>query len=131
MAEMTKLSPAEEQKFQEWIRETEWYKEFVRDYGEEPDLNTKDYDYRKAWKAGIVPQRDPYDNNRFHWDSTTPTGEMLKSEDHPTAWKQYFLEETGKNPDEIGIKSKEQAEKVLKKRLDKRPLLKDTKLENE
>jgi hypothetical protein len=37
-----------ERAFQQGIRNTEWYKEFKQRYGEEPDLNTPHYDYRKA-----------------------------------------------------------------------------------
>ncbi len=99
----------EEQDFQAGIKKTEWFKEYVKEYGEEPDLNTKDYDYRSAWKAGVRPQRDPYDKNRYHWSSSNPeTGEMLKSKEHPTAWKEEYMKRTGKNPDEVGI-TKEQA----------------------
>lgn len=99
----------EEQDFQAGIKKTEWFKEYVKEYGEEPDLNTKDYDYRSAWKAGVRPQRDPYDKNRYHWSSSNPeTGEMLKSKEHPTAWKEEYMKRTGKNPDEAGI-TKEQA----------------------
>ena len=93
----------EEDQFQNWIRSTEWFKEFKNEFGEEPDLNTRDYDYRKAWKAGIVPERDPYDNNRYHWGSSNPeTGELLKAADHPTAWKEMYMRITGQNPDAIG-----------------------------
>ena len=99
----------EEQDFQAGIKKTEWFKEYVKEYGEEPDLNTKDYDYRSAWKAGVRPQRDPYDKNKYHWGSSNPeTGEMLKSKEHPTAWKEEYMKRTGKNPDEAGI-TKEQA----------------------
>jgi hypothetical protein len=84
------------------IKETEWFKEFVKEYGEEPDLDTKDYDYRTAWAAGIRPERDPYDNNRYHWPSSLQDGQMLKAEDHPTAWKELYMRETGINPDAVG-----------------------------
>lgn len=125
------LSAKEEKQFQEWIKNTGWYKEFIKEYGETPNLNDPVYNYRKAWKAGVVPERDPYDKNRYHWPSSTESGEMLKGENHPTAWKEYFMRETGKNPDAIGIKSKEEAETMLKKRLGKRPLMKDSQMENE
>lgn len=89
--------------FQSWIRNTDWFKEFVKEYKEEPDLNTSDYDYRKAWMMGITPERDPYDKDRFHWASSTNTGEMLKAPDHPTAWKEFFMRDYGYNPDAFGI----------------------------
>ena len=61
-----KLNADEESAFQNWIKSTGWYKEFRNEYNEEPDLNDAEYDYRAAWKAGIQPERDPYDKNRFH-----------------------------------------------------------------
>ena len=112
----TKSYNNDEATFQNWIRGTDWFKEFVSEYGEEPDLNTKDYDYRAAWKAGVVPERDPYDKNKFHWPSSLPSGKMLKSADHPTAWKEYFMRDTGVNPDALGIKTPEDANTYLKNR---------------
>ena len=102
----------DEQGFQNWIRGTDWFKEFVNEYKEEPDLNTSDYDYRKAFMMGIAPERDPYDQNRYHWASSTSTGEMLKASDHPTAWKEFFMRDYGYNPDELGI-TKQMYENML------------------
>lgn len=112
--------PNDESAFQNWIRGTDWFKEFKAEYNEEPDLDTKDYDYRAAWKAGISPERDPYDQNRFHWPSSLPTGEMLKSAEHPTAWKEYFMRETGVNPDSLGLQTPEDAKNYLKKKSDQK-----------
>ena len=109
-----KLEPKEESAFQNWIRSTGWYKEFVKEYKEEPNLDDSDYDYRAAWKAGIQPERDPYDKNRFHWPSSLPSGEMLKSSTHPTAWKEQFMRESGQNPDALGLKSPEDANAYLR-----------------
>jgi hypothetical protein len=107
----------EEQEFQKGIRATEWFKEFKQEYGEEPDLDIEEYDYRAAWKAGVTPERDPYDNNRYHWGSVNPkTGEMLKSKDHPTAWKQYYMDMTGKNPDEVGATRSDYEKMTLEKK---------------
>ena len=108
------LAPEEEDQFQKWIRSTDWYKEFNKEYKEEPNLNTPEYDYRAAWKAGIQPERDPYDKNRFHWPSSLPNGEMLKSSSHPTAWKEQFMRQTGQNPDAIGLQSPQDADMYLK-----------------
>src|SRR6187402_1817011 len=59
----------DEEDFQKGIRETPWFSEFKQKYGEEPDLDTEDYDYRKAWKSGARPDvRDPNDN-LYHWPS--------------------------------------------------------------
>jgi hypothetical protein len=66
-----------EQMFQQGIRDTPWYKEYVQKYGEEPDLNTPDYNYRDAWDAGARPDvRDPGDN-LLHWSS------KYKGDNHP------------------------------------------------
>jgi hypothetical protein len=102
----SQLNPSDkESQFQSAIRNTGWFKEFVNEYGEEPDLDTKDYDYRAAMAAGIQPERDPYDKNRYHWPSSLPSGQMLKAENHPTAWKEMFMRNSGQNPDALGIKS--------------------------
>jgi hypothetical protein len=109
---MENLDKDQEGRFQNWIRSTGWFKEYVKEYGEEPDLNIKEYDYRAAWRAGVVPQRDPHDQNRYHWSSVDPqTGRPLKSEDHPTAWKEKYMAETGRNPDADNV-TKEQYEKM-------------------
>jgi hypothetical protein len=108
-----------EKQFQGWIRGTDWFKEFVNQYGEEPDLDTKDYDYRAAWGAGIQPERDPYDNNRFHWPSSLPDGRMLKAQDHPTAWKELFMQKSGQNPDALGIKSQAEGDTYLRSNMGK------------
>ncbi len=104
------LALREEGNFRRGIRGTDWFSEYLAQYGEEPDLRPMsedpklgpNYDYRKAWKSGIRPERDPYDNNRFHWGSSLPNGEMLKSKNHPTAWKEYYMRKFGVNPDSLG-----------------------------
>lgn len=98
-----------EVEFQKGIRGTDWFKEYTKEYGEEPDLRPVSddprlgpgYDYRKAWAEGIRPQRDPYDKNRFHWPSAAESGQMLKSKSHPTAWKELFMRKHGVNPDSL------------------------------
>jgi hypothetical protein len=73
-----------EHAYQRGIRRTEWHKEFKEDHGESPDLATKDYDYRKAWRSGARPDvRDDTDvsprtgKGRLHWPSE------FKGDDHP------------------------------------------------
>ena len=95
-----KLDLPEELRFQLWIRKTPWYSEFVRNYGEEPDLDTPQYDYRAAYKAGIEPQKNKHDG-LYHWPSSLPDGTMLKSEDHPTMWKELFMRKYGVDPDAL------------------------------
>ncbi len=99
----------DEDRFQRTIRATPWFAEFVQNYGEEPDLNTNVYDYRAAIKAGVRPQRDPYDNGKFHWSSE------FKAKDHPTMWKEQFmqLDPWKRNPDALGITSPMEASRNL------------------
>ena len=102
---------AEEMQFKSWIRALPWFSEFQKQYGEEPDISPQsNYDYRAAWRGGIAPERDQYDSNRYHWPSSLPDGRMLKTPDHPTAWKEHFMRETGQNPDALGLASPEHAE---------------------
>jgi len=108
----------EEDKFQKWIRSLPWFDEFKRKYGEEPNLDSKDYDYRAAWKAGVKPTVNKYDG-LYHWSSgyLDKSGKQvwLKSQDHPTAWMQHFLDETGKDPQSLGIKTKQEGDEYLTK----------------
>jgi len=107
----------ERQRIQGEIRQTPWFKEFVRQYGEEPDLSPNaDYDYITAWKAGVRPERDPYDQNRYHWSSKTDEGVMLKKPGHSTLWKTHFMDQTGQNPDAIGVKTEQQAQEWMRGR---------------
>lgn len=108
----------ERQRIQGEIRQTPWFKEFVTQYGEEPDLSPNaDYDYITAWKAGVRPERDPYDQGRFHWASKTPSGEWLKAEGHPTRWKETFMEQSGGvNPDALGLKSEQEGQSWLQRK---------------
>lgn len=88
---------SDEAAFQQWIRALPWFEQFKQRYGEEPDLNTPHYDYRAAYRAGVTPQPDPYDNNMFHWDS------RFKAKSHPTHWKGVYMDRTGRNPDADGV----------------------------
>jgi hypothetical protein len=108
----------ERKKVREQIRQGPWYKEFVARHGEEPNLSdTADYDYFTAVKMGHSPQRDPFDQNAFHWDSYAENafGRQipLKSPDHPTRWKGELMRETGINPDAIGLQTPQQGEEWL------------------
>ena len=85
----TKLSPDEEAKFQSEIKKTPWFQQFKQKYGEEPDVNTKDYDTREAWKQGVIPKINQNDQ-MYHWNDSV-NGVMLKSLSHPTAWMEPFM----------------------------------------
>ena len=107
---------AERQRIEAEIKKTPWFSEYIRQYGEEPDLSQRaNYDYITAWKAGIRPQINPNDK-RYHWDSKTPDGKMLKKPNHPTLWKTYFMDATGIDPDTIGIKNEQEAQAYINAR---------------
>lgn len=99
-AKTGKWSKKDEKSFQSGIRGTKWYKQFVDKYGEPPDLDSKDYNYRAAWKAGIRPQDYEHDAEMQHWASTTGKGESLKATNHPTAWMEDYMQVTGSDPHE-------------------------------
>lgn len=94
---------AREGQFQRGIQATPWYSEFQQKYGEKPNLNDPEYNYRAAWSAGLRPERYAPDGGAYHWPSSLPNGQMLKSENHPTAWMEHFMRATGKDPNALGI----------------------------
>jgi hypothetical protein len=98
--------------FQRDIRVHPWFTEFTKRYGEEPNLNDPDYDYRSAWAAGIRPEIYKHDGT-YHWSSSLPNGQMLKSENHPTAWMEHFMRATGTDPNDLGLKSKEEGDAYI------------------
>ena len=108
---MSGLSPDDEAKFQSWITSLPWHAEYLKQYGERPDLNTPDYNYRKAWQLGLQPQRYAPDGNRFHWPSVG-NGVELKAANHPTAWMQDFMTITGRDPHTPGVLSAPQVKQL-------------------
>jgi hypothetical protein len=119
----TQLPQDKEIEFRNWLSGTDWFNEIKGLIAEENNvspseigndealsmiLDNADYDYRGAWASNPKMERDPYDN-RIHWASRTTDGRMLKSPQHPTAWKEFFMSETGRNPDELGFGSPDQA----------------------
>lgn len=96
---LTQLDPNSEQRFQREFRASPFFTEFVQRYGEEPDLNG-DYDYRLWWLDGMRAERSPYDGT-LHGPSKTKSGRWLKSPDHPTAWKEHYLQQYGVDPDAV------------------------------
>lgn len=89
-----------EEAFQRWVRSLPWFKEFVGQYGEEPDLDTPDYDYRAAFRAGLTPTR--HRDGTYHWPSSLDDGSLLKGPAHPTLYKEYFMRNSGVDPDDFG-----------------------------
>lgn len=116
----TQLSEREEEEFKKWLMKSRWFKEIKDDVvasGEklsDEDLYRDltgpraDYDYRGAWKAGIGAQDYEFDE-RMHWPSSTEEGKMLKSPTHSTAWMEYFMEDTGIDPNSLGLRNAEEA----------------------
>lgn len=108
------LPPDQEQKFQNDFRGSQFYNEFQQRYGEQPDLNG-DYDYRLWWQStGINPSR--HQDGTLHGPSKTPDGRWLKSPNHPTAWMENFWNLTGQNPEELGLRSVEDAQAYIRQR---------------
>jgi hypothetical protein len=99
-AKTGKWSKKDEKTFQSGVRGTKWFQQFVDKYGEPPDLDSKDYNYRAAWKAGVRPQDYEHDAEMQHWASTTGKGESLKATSHPTAWMEDYMQVTGSDPHE-------------------------------
>ncbi len=111
---MTKLSPQEEAQFlvdmQTKPGYKDWYNEAKKSWGHAPNFNDpeNDYDYRGAWKGGVVPSRYEGDGT-YHWGSSLPDGRMLKAPDHPTAWMEHFMRGTGKDPVvDLGLRTEDQ-----------------------
>jgi len=111
----------EAQGFQNWFTTNPnvqaWRKQFIEEYGEEPNINNSNYDYIGAWRAGVepTPNKDHLLKNgepAYHWGSIGLEGKDLKSKDHPTRWKSDYMKKTGVNPDSIGI-SKDSAIKEM------------------
>jgi hypothetical protein len=100
--------------FMDWFTKLPWYQEFQQNYGERPNPNDPQYDYRAAWRAGIQPERYEYDGGRYHWPSTTQDGTPLKGADHPTMWMQKFMQQTGIDPNALGLRSPDDAAVWLK-----------------
>lgn len=108
-------SPEEEAQFQGWAKALPWHAEFQKQYNETPNLDDDQYDYRSAYKAGIVPTPDTEGDGTYHWPSSLPTGQHLKSEDHPTMWMEKFMQATGKDPRSVGVNTPEAGQAYLQR----------------
>jgi hypothetical protein len=104
------LTPAEEAAFQNDMTADPamagWSRNFADLYGEAPDLNSPDYDYRTAWRLGARPEPHAPDGGAFHWPSSVQPPPFaqpvdLKAPGHQTMWKQRFMTATGVDPDTI------------------------------
>ena len=96
----------------------DWRREFTDKMGGPPNTDPGgDYDYRRAWLYDAVPEKDPGTGETHGYSQVVapPFKEpvKLKAEDHPTAWKQAFMERFGVNPDvalEAGVTTPEMDE---------------------
>jgi len=112
---------SDRQRIEAEIKQHPWYSEFYKQHDEYPNLGPDaDYDYITAWKMGVRPKRYEQDENKYHWDSYAENalGQkiLLKKPDHPTLWKTHFMDQTGQNPDALGIKTEQQAQEWMRGR---------------
>jgi len=119
---------AEEGLYQQRVMSQPFFSEFAAEHGEAPDLNDPEYDYRAALNqqsiSGDVFGRDPYDpqmtdmnfqretmgapmQGRIHGDS------RFKAQQHPSMWKEQFMQLSGQNPDAMGIQDGTEADRML------------------
>jgi len=95
-APIPQLTPEQEVQFQDWIKGTTWFKEFEHNYGGPPNLNDPGYNYRGAWRGGLVPGLNTEDMT-FHWPSSLPNGDLLKGREHPTLIMEYQARQKAKS----------------------------------
>ena len=118
----TKLSESDEKEFRSWFKDTKLFNSIKEDIAKDEGLpvsaldnkkvlemivNSKDYDYRGAWKAGIEEQVSPYDN-KVHWPSAKGD-KFFKAPNHPTTWKEFFMRQYKVDPDELNLQNINQA----------------------
>jgi len=105
----------------QWLKELQSYikekhgQHVPIEYLADEQLHGQSYDLPHALRSGLQPKRYAPDNNRYHWGSVAPDGVWLKAPNHPTAWMEVFMGFTKKDPNEMGIKNKEQAEEYLRR----------------
>jgi hypothetical protein len=98
---------AREQQFQAAMQTqspyADWSRQFRQKYGEQPNLNDPQYNYRLAYALGAQPQAYAHDPGMMHWSSATPVAPYaepayLKGPDHPTRWMETFMRRYGVDP---------------------------------
>ena len=110
------LGEPQDQAFQNWMQQLPWFTNIQQQAGipapqllQEMTGPDSDYDYRRAYTAGITPSLYQYDGT-YHWPSSTDAGQMLKSPTHPTAWMEYFMQgSNGIDPNQFGLQTPENA----------------------
>lgn len=81
---------------------SEWRRGFAAKVGQQPDLNSPDYNYRLAWRYGAQPKKYEFDSGAYHWPSVAEAPAFgavpLKAQNHPTAWMETFMQKFGTDP---------------------------------
>ena len=84
----------------------EWRRDFIKNVGGQPNTEPGgDYNYRLAWLSGATPETDPGTGEVHGFSSARippfkdPVG--LKSDNHPTMWKETFMKKFQANPDVV------------------------------
>lgn len=86
---------------------SDWNAQFRQRYGERPNLNDPQYNYRLAYALGEQPQAYAHDPGMMHWNSAAPVAPYnepadLKSQNHQTRWMETFMRTYGMDPHEAG-----------------------------
>jgi hypothetical protein len=120
---LTKLDAEDEVKFKDWIKNTKIFNSFKEQVSSENNISldeidddriakmmaeSKDYDYRGAYKKGVEEEINENDG-KPHMSSRAKDGTMLKSPKHQTAWKEFFMQQHKVDPDELGLETIEDA----------------------
>lgn len=106
----------------EFIKATTDFQEYIPSVN--PDelldnmLETKTFDYRKAFKEKVFPEWDEK-TMEYHWPSIAPSGATLKDlKNHPTGWKEIFMQLTKLDPDSVGVTDITKAQDYIQKSYD-------------
>jgi hypothetical protein len=105
----TPLDQGQEDEFKKW------YKDYStrNQLNDNPDDPRHQYDYRGWWSA---IQRDPSYAPVKGKDGFDHGPQEFKDTDHPTRWKGKFLDATGHDPDDLGIKDDSEAQAWIAER---------------
>lgn len=81
----------------------DWLQQFQSKYGEAPNLNDPQYNYRLAYALGQAPEPYAHDGGSYHWTSSAPVAPYvepadLKGKNHQTLWMERFMRLYGVDP---------------------------------
>lgn len=123
--EPTRLAPEEAPEFENWMTKSELYQNIKNQVAAENKIpvdkiddkrlingmmSQGEYDYVGAWKDNVGSEVSQHDGQP-HMPSRDSKGRMLKSPNHPTTWKEYFMGAYGYDPDDMGAHTYEEARK--------------------